>query len=414
MILRFFATFKRCLFVMLISIFLCTLLLVESIYALTEIDENSLYAKSAVLMDAKTKRVLYEKNGYEEMPMASTTKIMTCIIALENADNDLIVEVSDYAASMPAVHLTMKAGEEYYLKDLLYSLMLESHNDTAVAIAEAVGGDTDSFIKLMNDKAMSIGCEHTLFLTPNGLDKTIKDDFGNSLTHHTTAADLARIMSYCINESPKCEEFIKITKTNTYTFSDVSGKRNFTCNNHNSFLNMMEGALSGKTGFTAKAGYCYVGALEREDKKFVVALLACGWPDNKNYKWKDTKQLMNYGIDNYNNKKIEIPYKEFKYHVLNGEYDSQKVSAAYVNAAVDITESEYMICDNDDVKIIYENEKCVEAPVRKGDILGSVCFYINDDLVCQSYITAKENIKEKSVKWAFTEIVHRFFGKYSE
>jgi len=127
---------------------------------------KQLYAQSAVLLDADSGRVLFEKNGYEQKPMASTTKIMTLIVTLENAHLDEVVTVSEYAAGMPDVQLGIRKGEQYRLKDLLYSLMLESHNDSAVAIAEHVSGSVEAFAKLMNAKARDIGCYETYFITP--------------------------------------------------------------------------------------------------------------------------------------------------------------------------------------------------------------------------------------------------------
>ena len=146
----------------------------------------------------------------------------------------------------------------------------------------------------MNGKARDIGCYDTYYITPNGLDAT--DEQG---THSTTAVDLARVMRYCINQSPKREEFLEITRTSSYSFGDTEGLRSFTVGNKNAFLGMMEGALSGKTGFTNNAGYCYVGALRRDGRTFIVALLACGWPNNRSYKWSDTRRLMSYGLENY-------------------------------------------------------------------------------------------------------------------
>ena len=256
--------------------------------------ETELYAKSAVLMDGDSGRVLYEKNGYEALANASTTKILTCILALENCELDSQVQVSSYAASQPKVHLGMREGQSFSLRDLLYGLMLESYNDCAVAIAEYIAGDTKEFAKMMNNKAKEIGCEDSYFITPNGLDGKDENGF-----HHTTAADLAKIMRYCIKISPKSAEFLKITGTQQYSFTDADGTSSYSCYNHNAFLQMMEGAISGKTGFTGTAGYCYVGALEREGKTYIVALLACGWPNNKSYKWSDTKKLMTYGVENF-------------------------------------------------------------------------------------------------------------------
>ena len=154
---------------------------------------EELYAQSAVLMDADSGRVLFEKNGMEQRPMASTTKILTCILVLEKAGLGETAEVSRNAASQPKVHLGVRAGEKYYVQDLLYSLMLESHNDAAVILAEHVGGSLEGFAALMNEKAKEIGCADSHFITPNGLDA--EDEEG---AHSTTAADLAKIMRYCI------------------------------------------------------------------------------------------------------------------------------------------------------------------------------------------------------------------------
>jgi len=293
-----------------------------------EIEENKLYAQSAVLMDAGSGRILFAKNGQEQRPMASTTKIMTLIMTLENANLEELVTISEYADSMPDVQLNMKKGEQYRLKDLLYSLMLESHNDSAVAIAEYVGGGSEKaeertreeskeavarFCEMMNQKARDIGCFQTCFLTPNGLDAvtTAKEQQSGKATekiHSTTAEDLAKIMSYCVTKSAQADQFVEITHTPDYSFSNkirnedgsiTDGNRFFTCQNHNAFLTMMEKAISGKTGYTSKAGYCYVGCVKDGERTYVVSLLACGWPNHKGYKWLDMKKLVQYGKDQF-------------------------------------------------------------------------------------------------------------------
>ena len=230
---------------------------------------GELYARSAVVIDGSSGRVLFGKNADETMPMASTTKIMTCILALENGGLEDIVEVSQNAAGQPEVHLGAGVGETFYLKDLLYALMLESYNDAAVMIAEQVSGSVEEFAGLMNQKAKELGCNETHFVTPNGLDST--DDEG---VHQTTAQDLARIMKYCVWDSPKSEEFLEITQARSYFFSNVKGTRSYACGNHNAFLDMYEGVISGKTGFTSAAGYCYVCAVESEGRKFAGVVLA--------------------------------------------------------------------------------------------------------------------------------------------
>ena len=359
-----------------------------------------LYAKAAVLMDAQTGRVLYDKNSSEIMPMASTTKIMTCIVALENGNLDDVVTVSTYAAGMPKVHLGMQSEDQFYLKDLLYSLMLESHNDSAVAIAEHLAGSVEGFARMMNEKAKDLGCNDTYFITPNGLDatKTItyKDGTSEVKTHSTTARDLARIMSYCIMESPQKETFLKITRTASHSFQNVklkedgsvtNGSKSYSCNNHNAFLAMMDGALSGKTGFTGNAGYCYVGALERDGRTFVVSLLACGWPNNKTYKWSDTKKLMGYGIDNYQFQSFDsIPIEESKLKpisVKNGQ--TQKIggrSSIELKVVDGMLKSEgngLLLNSEESIKIEYEIRDNIEAPVNKGDKIGTITYYVIDD-----------------------------------
>ena len=158
---------------------------------------EELYAQSAVLMDADSGRVLFEKNGGEQRPMASTTKILTCILVLENAGLTDIAEATAEAAAQPKVHLGVRSGEKYYVEDLLYSLMLESHNDAAVILAEHVGGSLEGFADRMNEKAEEIGCSHAHFVTPNGLDG--EDGEGE---HSITAEDLAKIMRYCFRLTP--------------------------------------------------------------------------------------------------------------------------------------------------------------------------------------------------------------------
>ena len=298
----------------------------QAVYAQEEPADSELYARSACLMDADSGRVLYEKDGEEKRPNASTTKIMTCILALENGNPDDTVTATKRAAGQPKVHLGVHEGDQFRLNDLLYSLMLESHNDSAVMIAEHIAGSVEDFAGMMNQKAQEIGCENTYFITPNGL-----DDQNEQGVHGTTAQDLARIMRYCIMQSPKREEFLAITQTASYTFWNMEETVIYNCYNHNAFLSMMEGALSGKTGFTADAGYCYVGALEQDGKTFIVSLLACGWPNNKSYKWSDTKKLMTYGLEHYSIQDVlirELPAAQLE--VLEGQHGGRLSEEAVV------------------------------------------------------------------------------------
>lgn len=362
-----------------------------------------LYARSAVLMDADSGRVLLGKNEKEPLPMASTTKIMTCIITLENGNVEDTVSVSSYAAGQPKVHLGMREGQQFKLKDLLYSLMLESHNDSAVAIAEHVGGSVEGFASLMNRKAADIGCHDTFFITPNGLDATGVDKEGNTRVHSTSARDLARIMMYCIEESPEKEEFLKITGTQNHSFADVEGRRSYSCNNHNAFLTMMEGALSGKTGFTNNAGYCYVGALKREGKTFVVALLACGWPNNKSYKWSDTKKLMAYGLENYEYEDIYEPVELKPLYVEEGIPENNKpYGDAYVKLELEGEEDKelkLLVCDGEEIAIRINLPRKLRAPVEKNSVAGYVRYYLENELIKEYPILTTDDVDTLDFKW---------------
>lgn len=342
--------------------------------------------------------------------MASTTKIMTCILALEYGNPDEIVEVSSYAASMPKVKLNVKSGENYYLRDLLYSLMLESHNDSAVVIAEAVGGSVEQFAAMMNQKARDIGCFDSYFITPNGLDAKVND---TGKVHSTTAADLAKIMAYCVTDSPQKERFLEITRTQSYDFTDVDGTRNFHCNNHNAFLGMMQEALSGKTGFTNNAGYCYVGAVESEGRVFTVALLACGWPNNRSYKWSDMKKLAAYGMERYQYQDI---YEEQKFPdipVRNGI--AGKDGTPYEEAEVSVTlqagekSLPYLLSGDDRVEVKRRVEPVLDAPVAAGEQVGSVSYYLNGELIKSYVVCADDAIEKRSFSWIFKYILKLAF-----
>lgn len=363
---------RRFCFLVLTVFQLCSLSTELTAAAATEEPEN-LYALSACLMDAKSGRVLFEKSGREKMAMASTTKIMTLLIALEYGKLDDVVTISEYAATMPDVQLNVRPGEAYYLKDLLYSLMLESHNDVAVAIAEHIGGSVEGFASLMNGKAKALGAMHTNFVTPNGLDAE---------EHYTTAVDLAWIAA-CAIQNPV---FIEITNTTSHSFSEINGKRQFTVNNKNAFLTMMDGAIGIKTGFTGKAGYCFVGAIEQEEKQLVSVVLACGWPNNKSYKWSDTKKLMNYGLHSFSTKtmaedEILLPLIT----VTGGCQDSIGLDTDFHGLSMLLTEEEQLTYQ-------YELPKELTAPIQKGEQVGSLQIRIDDYVAAEYKIHAAETV----------------------
>ena len=368
-------------------------------------EQAELYALSAVLMDGESGRVLYEKDGERPLANASTTKVLTCIVALENSPGDDYVQVSQNAASQPEVKLGLQKGEQYYLEDLLYSLMLKSHNDTAVAIAEHCGGSVEGFARMLNRKAKQIGCKNTYFITPNGLDA--EDENGK---HHTTAKDLALIMRYAI----KNETFLHIAQTRDYTFSEITGKRTFSVHNANAFLDMRDGVLAGKTGYTSQAGYCYVCAWEKEGKTFIVSLLGCGWPNHKTYKWSDTEKLLDFGDYNY---EYETYWKEpqtGKILVTDGVEDGQDIGTKiYLRGKCSVTaydrEKEVLLKKGETVTCKIEIPQKVSAPVLKGEKLGRIAYYLDGKLIDFYPVYAEKSVEKISFKWYTEKVFHDFF-----
>ena len=356
----------------------------------------SMYSGSYALMDGDTGRVLKGKDETNPMANASTTKILTCIVTLERCSLEERVTVSSYAASQPRVKMGITEGEEYSLKDMLYGLMLESYNDCAVAIAEHVAGSTEAFAKLLNEKALEIGCKDTYFITPNGLDAEDENGF-----HHTTAEDLCRIMAYCTWESPKKEEYLEITQTRNYS-SFV---------NKNTFLNQMDGVLTGKTGFTNKAGYCYVAALETNGEKYCIALLACGWPNNKNYKWKDARTLFEYGMEEYDMKNVIFQglEQELKVDGVVGEMTFSNINTdGILKLYAQENEYQLLMSEEENVEkeiILYTDTK---LPIKEGQKMGECNLYLENIQIASIPLVARESVN----MWGWREIVYTIFYQF--
>lgn len=371
-----------------------------------EENEPKLHALSAVLMDGDSGRILYEKEGNAFRPMASTTKIMTCILALENGSLSDVCTVSPNAASQPKVHLGAGAGMKFYLKDLLYSLMLESHNDTAVVIAEQIGGSTEGFAAMMNQKALDLGCKDTFFITPNGLDAVRTDRNGTERMHGTTAEDLARIMRYCVWESPKREEFLEITRTSNYSFMDTERKHSFSCVNHNALLNILEGAVSGKTGFTGGAGYSYVGAYQNDGRNFVAVLLGCGWPPHKTWKWEDAKALFQYGRENFYYRDVYQEPDLRPVPVADGAEEDGGEAKLHLTANVSEEDRhlKLLLKEGEEVSCKIELPARVEAPVARGEIIGRWMYELDGEIVRSYPIYAAETIRRRDFRYCLGKI----------
>ena len=372
-----------------------------------ESEPNQLFATAACLMDGDTGRVLFGKRETDPMAMASTTKIMTCILALENGQEQTVATASAKAAAAPKVHLGVREGEQFLLGDLLYSLMLKSHNDTAVAIAEHIGGSVEKFAILMNNKAKEIGCTDTHFVTPNGLDG--EDEGG---IHHTTARDLGLIMAYAVKNTT----FVHITQTRNYTFSDISGKKYYSVHNTNAFLDMETGVISGKTGFTGNAGYCYVCAVRQDEKFFIVALLGCGWPGNKNYKWSDAKKLLAYGRNNYRYVMLpdlpvlpDIPVSDAV--PKKGELYPDAQITLKLHAAVSSKDlaKRYLLKKSESITWEADLPEKLEAPVKKNQKIGSLHAKLDGKEIFCCLVTAEDKIGRITYKWYADKIFHDYF-----
>lgn len=345
------------------------------------------YAKSAVLIDGDSGRILYEKSAHNKVSVASTTKIMTCIIVIENGNLGDMVTPSDYAIAMPKVKMHLDSKDKYKLEDLLYAMMLESYNDVAVAVAEHIAGSVEKFAELMNIKAKDIGMKDTNFVTPNGLD---------AKNQYSTAYDMALLGMYATNN----ELFVKITNTRNYSFASENGRR-VSVSNKDAFLDKMSDAIGIKTGFTGNAGYCFVGALKNENKKLISCVLACGWPPNKGYKWNDTLSLMKYG-ENYNYKEIVDIQNDFvKYDVRNGV---ENILNTYTN------EKFGLLLKNDDKvdkKIVISKKN---APIFKNEVVGYENIYVNNIKIKAIEIKAKHNIKKYEFKYCLKKFFLIFFS----
>ncbi len=348
-----------------------------------------LHAQSAILTDGDTSRILYGKNENIPLAMASTTKIMTCLIALENARMDEVVVISDYAASMPDVQLDAKCGDSFYMEDLLYALMLESHNDVAVAIAEHVGGSEEAFASMMNRRAKELGCIQTNFVTANGLDAD---------EHYTTAEELARITI----EALKNKKFIEIINTSDYSFSNIEKTKKYHIHNKNVFLNLMDGAFGVKTGFTNNAGYCFVGALKQNEKTLVSVVLGSGWPPNKNLKWKDTKDLMQYGLENYEIEKIGTDSMDI------GEIEVEDGIVNKIKLRSECEKLNVLLSNKDEVRIEVVHELKQKAPVEKNQIVGWVYYKVNNWIVHRFPIYTTESVAEKSLEYCIMNILKKW------
>ncbi len=308
----------------------------------------SLSAQSAVLMETESGAVVYEKNAHTRLPMASTTKIMTALVALELAAPDTVICVDGRAVGTEGSSVYLCAGEKLTLEELLYALMLESANDAAVAIAIGVSGSEEAFVDAMNTKATSLGLSDTHFANPHGLDAP---------AHYTTAYELGRIAQAAL-QNPLFKTIVSTRKT-TISHQDTDGVRLLV--NHNKMLRQYDGCIGVKTGFTQKSGRCLVSAAERDGVTMIAVTIDS--PDD----WNDHTKLLDYGFANY--RRVELCPADFRLclPVVGGKETYTMVG---ISQSVSVT----MPIGSPVIEQTIECPHHLYATVNEGDICGRMLF----------------------------------------
>ncbi|MCL2169942.1 MAG: D-alanyl-D-alanine carboxypeptidase [Defluviitaleaceae bacterium] len=346
-------------------------------------------ATGAVLIEMDSGRVLWEKNSCQSLAMASTTKIMTAMIVLEQANLDDIVTVSKRAAAAPRVKMDLSVGEEIPLRGLLYALMLQSSNDAAVAIAEHVGGSVEEFCAIMTARAHSIGAINTTFETASGLDTD---------NHYSTAYDMALIARYAL-QNP---DFV--TLIGTPEFITVSNKRTYNITNKNRLLNEYAGAIGVKTGFTNKAGHCFVGAVRRGDMQLISVVLASGWGNKgREQKWVDTKRLMDYGFANF--EMLEIVTAGQDAGTLNITRTRTPMVALFYGGAITLPINK----SGEDIVLDPHFPYQMPAPVEAGTQVGEGRIYIDGKYFTSVPILTATSAARHDLKTSIEKVIKAFF-----
>lgn len=322
-------------------------------------------ARSAIVIDSATGEILYEQNAYEKLPMASTTKIMTALIALESGSLDEEFAVDSEAIKVEGSSMGLCEGDIVSMRDLVCGMLLPSGNDAANAAAVRISGSIDEFVGLMNERAAEMGLENTHFVTPSGLD----DDTDE---HYSTAYDMAVLTSYALQN----EDFAAICsqKYISLDFGDPPYDR--TLANSNKLLSMCDGVIGVKTGFTDKARRCLVSACERDGATLICVTL--NDPDD----WQDHINLYDYA------------FGEMQSYSLGNESFEIAVAGGTVNSLSASSETAEMTLPRGAQSHI-KTKICVRpfafAPVKSGDELGYVSYYYDDRLICKVSVTADED-----------------------
>ena len=379
-------------FLKIISLFLVILFCFQFLYVFADDVDFTLNARSAIILDRTSKNILYGKNEYRKVKMASTTKIMTAIVILENCDLSQTVQVSKKAAGTGGSRLGLKANDKITVNDLLYGLLLCSGNDAAVCLAEVCSGSVKDFSDLMNSKAEELGLKNSHFETPHGLD---------SDEHYTTAYELALLADYALQNST----FRKIVGTKTYTVT-INGYPK-TLSNTNELLGNLNGVYGVKTGFTNGANRCLVTTCKRDNMDIICVVLGC---DTKKFRTNDSIKLIEYAFNNFEyvdiKKIIDEKFLSWKEENLNNVNIVKGVNS---NLSIKYSDLENPIIPmkKEEISSLAVNFKLnfpLEAPIAINDKVGTLTVVSNGIPIIECDILSDCEIKRKNVFYYFYEL----------
>ena len=355
---------KKILSLCLIFVFL----FIGSIQSFAE-DDDSISAKAAVVMCAETGEIVYSKNADVRLSMASTTKIMTSVLALEYGATDAYITVTDEMVQVEGTSMGLLGGDKVSLKSLVKGMLLQSGNDAANAVAVIIGGSIPEFVSMMNDKAKELGMESTSFETPSGLD-------GDN--HYSTARDMALLAAYAI-KNPEFRSICSLKQAAVY-YGNPPYRRVMT--NHNKLLSMYDGVFGIKTGFTKKSGRCLVTAAEKDGKTLVAVTLSA--PDD----WNDHIKLYDYAFERVKSVTLTEDLEDIRLKIVGGTSGSISVS---IQESLNITVASENYSYYDRILL----KQFEYAPVYEGDIVGTLEFYDSDGVIIGSTpICAAETVFE--------------------
>lgn len=345
-------------------------------------------AKSMILIEASTGKVLYENNADEALPPASVTKIMTLLLVMEAVERGQIkltdpVSVSEAAAAMGGSQVYLKVGEQLTVEEMIKCVVIASANDAALALAELVAGSEESFVALMNNRAKELGMKNTNFENTNGLDDT-------TTNHVISARDIA-IMSAELMEHSTILKY-------TIIWQDSIRNGAFVLTNTNRLIRFYPGANGLKTGSTAKAGFCISAAAKRDGMQLIAVVMGSSTRDSRN---ETAKQMLNWGFANYaqitvkNTDKLTVPL-DF------GKQDT--IQAAYHSFGLIVEKKQ-----TDQVEKKITLEESVEAPVKAGDIVGKLVCTVDGIVLYETSVYAVESVGKNTFGSLFVEILKKYF-----